>query len=89
MAKITAHGTHKLAQAEHVRTDADGYTVRTVLALRSDGAILRAVHLRGPNDDRWSRGGYTIARRLTLGMPEDRQRAAFTRLCERYGFTVS
>lgn len=58
MAKISARGCVKLAQASKTADSESGYTVKTRLALRSDGKVLRAIDLQ--HDGRWQRGGYSI-----------------------------
>jgi hypothetical protein len=70
MAKISARGSVKLAQASNAYTDTDGWDHKVRIALRSDGAILYAHDLRSP-DRRdaygargWNRGGYSIQARL-------------------------
>ncbi len=67
MAKISARGATKIAQANKEWRDEDGYDHRQRIALRSDGALLRAHDLRSPSmreaygSRGWNRGGYSIA----------------------------
>jgi hypothetical protein len=76
MAKISAHGSVKLAQASRAWTDSDGWDHKVRVALRSDGAILYAHDLRSPERRAsygargWNRGGYKRVARLS-----DEQRA--------------
>lgn len=69
MAKISARGATKIAQANREWQDEDGYDHRIRIALRSDGAMLRAHDLRSPamreayGSRGWNRGGYSIALR--------------------------
>lgn len=67
MAKLTAHGKHKVAQANRQWTDDDGYDHKAILSLRSDGAVLRKHSLRSPEAREecgsrgWNEGSYSIA----------------------------
>lgn len=65
MAKISARGCVKLAQASKIDDSESGYTVKTRLALRSDGKVLRAIDIRHDGDSQWQRGGYSIIGALT------------------------
>jgi hypothetical protein len=48
MAKISARGAVKIAQASKTWTDEDGWDHKLRLALRSDGKVLKAHDLRDP-----------------------------------------
>lgn len=73
MAKISARGAAKVAQASKTWTDDDGYDHKLRLALRSDGVVLKAHDLRSPTmregygSRGWNRGGYTIVAKLSAG----------------------
>lgn len=87
MAKVSARGASKLAQANREWCDADGYDHRIRLTLRSDGAVLRAHDLRSPSAREnygsrgWSRSGYSIA-----GKGFDMEQ--FAAMCLARGFAV-
>jgi hypothetical protein len=71
MAKISARGAAKVASASRTTTDDDGYVVKTRLALRSDGKVLRAVDLLSPDRAQygsrgWNRGSYSIVAGVQL-----------------------
>ena len=67
MAKVSARGAVKLAQANKEWQDADGYDHRKRIALRSDSKMLYAHDLRSPSAREaygsrgWNRSGYSIA----------------------------
>jgi hypothetical protein len=67
MAKISARGAHKVAQANKTWQDDEGYDHKVILSLRSDGAILRKHSLRSPmmresyGSRGWNEGSYSIA----------------------------
>lgn len=90
MAKISARGCHKVASAHRAWTDDAGYDHKRRLALRSDGAVLRAHDLRsasmrenyGPRG--WQRGGYSIVGYLRSGIIAER----FARYAEHRGYTL-
>jgi hypothetical protein len=76
MAKISARGASKRAQASKSWTDEDGWDHKIRLALRSDGKILRAHDIRDPKKVRdygytpakaWNRGSYSVATTLPNG----------------------
>lgn len=64
MAKISARGASKVAQASKSWTDEDGWQHKQRLALRSDGKVLRAHDLLSPErvsyGAGWNRGSYSI-----------------------------
>jgi hypothetical protein len=76
MAKISARGAVKIAQASKTWTDEDGWDHKLRLALRSDGKVLKAHDLRDPRKVRdygyspakaWNRGSYSILQSLPAG----------------------
>lgn len=73
MAKISAHGATKVAQATLRRTLESGTTFDIVLVLTSDGRLLRR--------DRNLGGGYTVIGRLKDGKAADA--ATLARIIER------
>lgn len=71
MAKISARGSAKVASASKTTRDDDGYVVKTRLALRSDGRVLRAIDLLAPDRVQygsrgWNRGSYSIVAGVKL-----------------------
>jgi hypothetical protein len=87
MAKISARGATKVAQANRQWTDEDGWTHKIRLALRSDGKVLRAHDLKSPDSGYWNRGGYSITG--TLSAKDGRTPLArFERYVTQRGFTL-
>lgn len=93
MAKLTAHGKHKVAQANRQWTDDDGYDHKVIIALRSDGAVLRKHSLRSPSmrdsygSRGWNEGSYSIAGYLRPS--EDvSSLERFQRYAAQHGYTV-
>lgn len=89
MAKITARGAYKIAQAVKAWTDDEGYKHKQRIALRSDGKILRAHDILSPEMAQygsrgWNRGGYSI-------MPERRgvTEQQFRDYAQALGFTMT
>jgi uncharacterized heparinase superfamily protein len=71
MAKISARGTTKIAQASKSWTDEAGYKHKQRLALRSDGRVLKAHDLLSPTMAQygsrgWNRGSYSIVPNVKL-----------------------
>lgn len=70
MAKISARGATKVAQANKQWTDEDGWDHKMIYTLRSDGAVLRKHSLRSPQmresygSRGWNEGGYSIIGKL-------------------------
>jgi len=93
MAKISARGATKVAQASKSWTDEDGWDHKHRLALRSDGKVLAAHDIRDPKKVRdygytpskaWNRGGYSITK-VVLDPPTTER---FRLYCETKGFEV-
>jgi hypothetical protein len=87
MAKISANGAHKIAEARRTRESGiTGNLLEDVLVLTSDGRLL--TRLVWPNNPSHSRStGYTVAARAKKGVTLDR--AWFARYCERRGYEVT
>jgi hypothetical protein len=94
MAKISAHGCRKVSQANKQWRDDEGWDHKVILALRSDGKVLRKHSLRSPSSRDaygsrgWNEGTYSIVGSLTeneSGTALDR----FTRYAEQRGFDIT
>lgn len=91
MAKISARGHVKLASASRVRpihsSFGPSYSARDRIALRSDGAVLRATDVNHPNG-RPSRGGYSVAGKVKDRTSHETMIAAFERYARANGYTM-
>jgi hypothetical protein len=93
MAKISARGAHKVAQANKQWQDDEGYDHKVILALRSDGKVLRKHSLRSPfmretcGSRGWNEGGYSIMGAL---MPKNGKSSLdrFRAYAEQNGYTL-
>jgi hypothetical protein len=97
MAKISARGCTKLAQANRERElgTADEHSItraRDRLALRSDGAILGASDYlqNGYSEKWWSRGGYSVRAKIkdARGRTRAEMVQIFTNYAERRGYAL-
>lgn len=89
MAKVSARGVVKLAQANKEWQDEDGWDHKIRYALRSDGKVLRAHDLRSPQAREsygtrgWNRGGYSICASMEAPILN-----SFQNYVERHGATL-
>lgn len=90
MAKLNGKNFTLIAKCETaVETTEDGWQTKVCFALRSDGQVLKAIKVKGPDKGSTWSGSFGLWVRLGKATPVTLDEAKLRGVCERRGYVLA